>query len=242
MLGKIADIFFPRVCPVCGKVPGGREMICDECRADVKIIREPKCIKCGRALNSGENIYCRDCKNRRHFFDKGVSLFEYSGEIQKSVYRFKYDNSREYADYYGMKSAQVYEKTFKRWGIDIIIPVPMYKKKELKRGYNQAEVFAGKVAYYTDIPVDTKCLIRRKSTLPQKGLNDEMRRLNLSGAFAVDTTRAAKYERVLIVDDIYTTGSTIDACAKLLKSAGIKKVYFLCIATKKAAEVTPDFE
>lgn len=234
MIEKIADIFFPRVCLVCGKVLKEGKRICDECSTNIKIITEPKCIKCGRALCSDENIYCEDCVDKKHFFEQGISLFEYSGEFQKVMYRFKYDNAREYADYYGMKTAEIYGNTFTEWGIDVIIPVPMYIKKKVARGYNQAEVFAKKVAQYTKIPLDTKSLIRRKSTLPQKELADEMRRLNLSNAFALDTSQIAEYKKVLLVDDIYTTGSTIDACAKLLRRAGVEKVYFLCISTKRA--------
>lgn len=233
VLEKIADILFPKVCPICGKVPKGKEDVCADCSQDIKVIDEAICVKCGKPLITNEYIYCMECTKKKHFFEKGISLFEYSEKIQKSLYRFKYNNAREYADFYAKKAAEIYGKTFRTWGIDVIIPIPMYKNKEVRRGYNQAEVFARAAAKYTKIPLDAKCLIRQKSTLPQKELSDEMRRINLDRAFAVDVFRASRYKTVLLTDDIYTTGSTIDACAKLLLKTGVQKVYFLCISTKK---------
>lgn len=233
MLEKLTEAFFPKVCPVCGRIPDGNKMICAECSKEISIIEEPKCIKCGKPLIKDESLCCGDCNRKTHLFEKGVSLFTYEGAFRDSIYRFKYDNAREYADFYGRMAKKLYGAVFKKWNIQTIIPVPLYHQKEIKRGYNQAQVFAKYVSKYTGIPIDEKCIIRKKMTVPQKELSDEMRRENLSGAFAVDVTRASKYKRVLLVDDIYTTGSTIDACAKVLLAAGVEKVYFLCISAGK---------
>lgn len=225
---------FPTVCPICGKLINPGQKICDKCRKEIIIINEPKCIKCGKPLRDDGTLYCSDCRKVKHFFEKGVAVFEYSGVFRESIYRFKYDNAREYADFYGSVAAKIYGKTFKDWNIQAIIPVPMYYKKENKRGYNQACVFAKAVSAYTGIVLEEKILIRRKDTIPQKELSDELRIENLSKAFAVNLDKVAGYKSILLVDDIYTTGSTIDACAKILITAGVEKVYFLCISTKRS--------
>jgi ComF family protein len=233
MLERLTNIFFPAVCPICERVQSKGERICENCKEEIVIIREPKCIKCGKPLRIEEKLYCADCDGKKHFFEKGVAVFEYSGVFRESLYRFKYDNARDYADFYGYTAAQVYGETLKAWKVQAILPVPMYHKKEIKRGYNQAQVFAKAVSRYTKIPMDEKCFVRRKATVPQKELSDEMRKENLQGAFAVNTDRLSAYKRVLLVDDIYTTGSTIDACARLLLMSGVEKVYFLCISSGK---------
>lgn len=233
MLEKLINAFFPAVCPICGKIPAGENKVCKECRKNIVVIGEPKCIKCGKPLVTREKLYCKDCSRKKHIFEKGVAVFEYSGVFRESIYRFKYGNAREYADFYGSTAARIYKRTFEEWNIGVIIPVPMYHKKEIRRGYNQAQVFAESVSHHTRIVLDEKCLIRKKATMPQKELSHEMRKENLSKAFAADSERVKRYRNVLLVDDIYTTGSTIDACGKVLLAAGAEKVYFLCVSTGK---------
>ena len=127
-------------------------------------------------------------------------------------------------------SSNIVKNKLKEWNVQAIIPVPMYKDKEIKRGYNQAEVFGRALSKETGIALDDKCIIRKKSTVPQKKLSNEMRKINLQKAFGVDRKICSEYKTVLLVDDIYTTGSTFDACAKVLKVAGVEKVYCLSVA------------
>lgn len=228
---KIINIFFPRTCPVCGKiVKVSGELICKECKREVRYISEPKCQKCGKRLKENVSL-CKDCKEHKHEYDRGVCVFEYAGPIKESMYRFKYKNAREYGEFYGLETAKRYKRLFDKWNIDCIMAVPMYKKKEVARGYNQAYVFAKAVSKYTGIPIIDKCLVRTKNTIPQKEMIGIQRKKNLENAFAIYKGKIKDYKRVLIVDDIYTTGSTIDACAGLLKAAGVEEVCFLCIST-----------
>jgi len=113
-------------------------------------------------------------------------------------------------------------------GIEVIVPVPMFAAKKRSRGYNQAEVFARALGRECAVPVEEKLVVRTKNTMPQKSLNDKQRKDNLKGAFQV-RTNIVKYSKILLVDDIYTTGATIDAIAELLKKSGAKEVYFLSI-------------
>lgn len=236
MLEKITNIFFPSVCPICGKIPVKGQKICEECRKNIVIISEPKCVKCGKPLVDEHKLYCSGCGRRQHFFDKGVAVFEYSGFFRESMYRFKYDNSREYADFYAGVTARIYGKQFQEWEIDAVVPVPIHKERELKRGYNQARVFAEALVKHTGLHMESRLLIRKKKTVPQKELTEEMRYRNLKDAFAVNKEKMRGIENILLVDDIYTTGSTVDACSSILKKAGAKRVYVLCISAGKDVE------
>ncbi|MFQ9212314.1 ComF family protein [Eubacterium ventriosum] len=230
MLGRVIEWMYPTVCPVCQKVLGKGKIICDTCKDELHIINEPRCAKCGKPLTDSGKTYCNDCKKMKHYYDRARSVFEYTGEMKLVLYRFKYGNSRDYGKVFAKVAKDVLENKLKEWNVQAIIPVPMYKDKEIKRGYNQAEVFGRALSKETGIALDDKCIIRKKSTVPQKKLSNEMRKINLQKAFGVDRKICSEYKTVLLVDDIYTTGSTFDACAKVLKVAGVEKVYCLSVA------------
>lgn len=229
----IEKALFPNVCPICNKVISSDEKICSHCIKKIKVIKEPKCKKCGSRLEDSTKLFCNDCNEICHEFEKGISIFEYNNEFKKSIYRFKYDNKRCYSDFYGSIGYRKYKETLEQWKIDKIIPVPMYYKKQIMRGYNQAEEFGNALSRYSGIKADSDILLRVKNTKPQKGLNKEQRKVNLAEAFAVNKEKIKNAENILLVDDVYTTGSTMDTLAKLLKKAGAGKVYFMCIATGK---------
>lgn len=229
-MGKLINIFYPLTCPICGKVLSGKRKVCSQCERNVKIIREPKCQKCGKPLQYQTKIYCGDCNEKTRFFDRGVAVFEHKGEIRESIYRFKYYNARVYAQYYAETAVKIYGKLLKEWKIDAIVPVPIHKNRELKRGFNQALVFAEALSDYANMTLEKKLVIRTKNTLPQKELTETMRYLNLRDAFAVDKDRMKGIRNILLVDDIFTTGSTVDACSSILKKAGAERVYVLCIS------------
>ena len=125
--------------------------------------------------------------------------------------------------------ALCYEAQVRRWKIDEIIPVPLHKSRKRKRGYNQAGIVAEELGKLLHIPVNHRAVLRIRNTRPQKELNDTQRIHNLKGAFAVPENQKIK-PNILIVDDIYTTGNTIERVAEKLKAAGAEKVYFLTIS------------
>jgi ComF family protein len=231
LLKKISDIFFPNVCPICEKIIAGEDIVCADCKKSVPIIKEPKCQKCGKQLINDESLYCEDCTENRHCFDRGVCIFEYKNELKQSLYKFKYKNKRCFGEFYGSIGICVYGGLLKQWNIELIVPVPMYNKKRKKRGYNQATVFGEFLSSKTGIALDDRSLVRIRNTKAQKGLNKDERYNNLKNAFALDKSRLKNVSNVLLVDDIYTTGSTVNECASLLKAAGVKRVYFMCIAS-----------
>lgn len=145
------------------------------------------------------------------------------------MYRFKYSNKREYALFYAAEAAKLYGDWVKRNKIEVIVPIPMYPGKKRRRGYNQAEVFAKALGKELGIKVDRGLVKRVRDTTPQKELNDKERRCNLKNAFQF-VPNIVKYKEILLVDDIYTTGSTMDAVAEVLLLAGVKNIYFICIS------------
>lgn len=143
----------------------------------------------------------------------------------------KYKNKREYLDFYAAAMDRRFRKLVKSWQADVLIPIPVHPSRKRSRGYNQAEELAVRLSKYWDIPVDCDLLVRSKKTAPQRKLNPEERLKNLQEAFALSETYGASQlpECVILIDDIYTTGSTIEACARRLKAAGVKKIHFLSI-------------
>ncbi|MFC2470533.1 MAG: ComF family protein [Lachnoanaerobaculum gingivalis] len=146
------------------------------------------------------------------------------------VLKIKYDNKREYIEGFAKLMAIRYEKFIKVSNIDCIIPVPLHSSRKRMRGFNQSDILAKYLSKYLDLPVFFDCLCRVKKTKDQKGLNRTERLHNLDNAFTVKKMRKS-LKNVLVVDDVYTTGTTIEKCAKVLKDSGINKIYFLTICT-----------
>lgn len=142
------------------------------------------------------------------------ALFRYEGKMKLCMYRFKYANRREYARYFAKVARIRYGDWIEAEDFDQIIPVPMYKKKQRKRGYNQAEVFAKALSKEFKIPLETHAIYRVKNTKPLKGLDENGRKNNLKNAFQIDQNKV-KLKKTLLVDDIYTTGSTKEAICAL---------------------------
>lgn len=226
---SVVTAFYPSVCVSCGQVVKGIGL-CEDCKQTFKMVKEPTCSVCGKYLK-GDGLMCEDCKDIDHIFKRNVSLFEYKGAIKEAIYKFKYANKRSSAEFFAFVAEGNYGKLLEEWNIDAIVPVPMWSKKAVSRGYNQAEEFGFCLSKYTGIKIDKTLLIRNKNTVPMKGLSNQKRYENLKSAFSVDVKEAKRYRNVLVVDDIFTTGTTIDACARVLKRAGVEKVYSMCIAT-----------
>lgn len=229
VLNEITDFVYPRRCPVCDGIVKPGLLICRECRGKIKTVSEPVCKQCGKPLQNERQEYCGDCRRKKHIFCQGKAVFVYEGRIKQSMYRFKYGGKREYALYYAKEAARLYERWIIRHGIEAIVPVPMYFLKKRRRGYNQAEVFAKALGRETGLPVEARMVKRVRSTVPQKELSDAERRCNLKNAFQSDRN-IVNYKQILLVDDIYTTGSTMDAVGEVLLSAGAEHVYYICIS------------
>lgn len=224
----LVQIVYPRRCPVCDGVTGWRgEKICPECKGRLRLLTEPWCMRCGRKLSEDEE-YCPECRRRKHFYLRGRALYEYEGAAE-AIYRFKYGGRREYADYFGEQVCLHLGDFIRNVNPDALVPIPLHRKRRNVRGYNQAELLARAIGSRMNIPVCPEMLVRMKNTVPQKKLNPEERQNNLKKAFIMGRNDV-KLKTIIVIDDIYTTGTTIDEAAKTLKEAGAAKICFIALA------------
>ena len=247
---RLLSAVYPRRCPVCDGILTEQEpYLCRKCAVAVSFIRGPVCMKCGAPLREQwtggekssavtgsrdlENFpleteeLCPRCKNGTHLFVQGFAPFLYRGEIRSSLVRMKYGHRAEYAHFYG-KAMAVYGKPWlDRWEPSLVVPVPVHPGRERKRGYNQAAELARELGKNIDVPVLENAVVRTKQTKPQKELTKEMRRRNLHGAFQVKAGRPLPL-RILVVDDIFTTGATVDEMTRTLLRSGAREVYVAC--------------
>jgi ComF family protein len=223
------DLLFPRRCPVCDGIvmPKGR-LICPECVKKLSFVKNPVCKKCGKEVISTDIEYCLDCVRHKRTFEHGRALINYDENAGSSMAKIKYKNKREYLDFYGEAICARYGKLIRRMESDVLVPVPVHPSRRKERGFNQAELLARRIGEHLGIAVCSTMLVRNKKTMPQKGLDPAGRLKNLEEAFSAGEM-IKEVESVILVDDIYTTGSTIEACTRALKKAGIKRVYFLAI-------------
>lgn len=234
-MNYILEILFPRKCPVCGRIiePKGA-LICPPCRRRVSLVSGPTCFRCGKELLSEDAEYCDDCARHPHRFTSGVVLMNYDSVARKILSDLKYHNKRDNADYLAAEAAVQLGEEIEQMQADMLIPVPVHPRRKRVRGFNQAELLARRLGARLEIPVRTDLLKRVKNTLPQKELGSAARLNNLLKAFAVRKTDELAGKTVILVDDIYTTGSTAEACTRVLLEGGAKKVYLVNMAAGKA--------
>lgn len=229
----ILDLIYPRCCPLCGQVrPYGKSMVCKSCVQQLKRVQPDRCLKCGKHLDEKDVAYCGDCEKMPKSFVRGYPAFEYTDSIKKALYDFKYKNQRSNAAFFAAGIGNCVGKELNALQVDGIIPVPVHQKKRRKRGYNQAELLAVELGKRLNVPVFSKALVRVIDTNPQKELNDKQRLKNLKNAFKIGEN-AIKLDKVLLVDDIYTSGATIESCTQVLHEAGVKEVYYTSVAIGK---------
>lgn len=231
---NLLNLFFPRRCPVCDEpVKPWNALICKECAQLPVYTKPPFCMKCGKHLDRAEKEYCADCSARAHLFDRGLALFEYKS-ISASIARFKYAGRQEYAVYYAACMVGRLGGFIKDSGAQALVPVPLHKSRQRHRGYNQAEALSRELSALTGIPVLADWIIRVEKTAPMKDLSARERQNNLKRAFKI-RRNDVKLSTVIIIDDIYTTGSTIDAMSRELKKAGVERIYFMTLAIGRGA-------
>ena len=227
ILNKITDLFFPRRCTICDRVIPDDSGICKVCKKKTRLLRDPVCLRCGKKLKE-ERVYCYDCTRREHWFERNFAIFEYP-VIRESLYRFKYRGRAEYAAFYAKAAYALHVDRFKELQADALIPVPLHKTRFRKRGYNQAAELAKELSKLTGIPVCEDYIKRVKATKALKILDVRERQNNLKKAFLI-MQNDVKLNTIIVVDDIYTTGATLDAVAKVCKEADVVSVYSLTVA------------
>lgn len=235
ILKKIAlqmmKLLYPDRCPLCQCISDG---ICENCRKKMPKVTAPYCFRCGKPVEDPQDEYCADCIQYRHVFEKGRGFLLYQGSVRDSIHRIKYQNKREYLEHYAKEMSRELGRDIFSWNLDVIIPVPMDSKKMRRRGYDQAAILAKCLGKELDIGWKKGVLTKIRRTRDQKELTHQQRRSNLKNAFAVseqflDEQGLLPWKTVLLVDDVYTTGSTIDEAARILKQHGVHSVFFVTI-------------
>lgn len=225
-------MLYPKKCPLCHQVlKEKQQMVCPYCSEKIRPISGPRCMKCGRPVKMEEEC-CEDCKKGVHHFTEGRSIFLYGAVWRQSLVRFKYYGCREYGDFYAKAMYVFGKKYLDRWKPELLVPVPLYSRKKRMRGFNQAAYLAEQLSRFTGIPWEEQLVQKIRSTKSQKKLNAIQRRQNLKDAYLVK--RKLPGISVLVVDDVYTTGSTMDAMAMCLLEAGAREVYFLTVCAGMA--------
>jgi len=226
------DWIYPPVCGGCGK-PGLRW--CHECQQQITVLEEDAvCQSCGRPLPKTGT--CQECRSMPPLYCALRSWGMYAGPLRNAIHRLKYKNDLGLGEALGYHLIQVYEKT--QWHTDLIVPVPLSPQRLRERGYNQASLLARPVALYLKIPFSTQALKRVRHTNTQVGLKAFDRVQNVRNAFKASSTFVAN-KIVLVVDDVATTGSTLQECARALLEAGAKSVYGLTLARATFADENP---
>lgn len=228
----ITDLIFPRRCAICDEViPYGGGYVCSG-HTNLPYVKPPFCMRCGKEIDSEEKEFCLDCEKHVRNFDRGFPVFNYLEPVKTSVLAIKYHEKIEYGDFYGREMAAKVRPYINRYGIDAVTCVPLHRKKLRHRGYNQALVLAKVVAKELGLPLCSDMLVRNRYTTPQKTLDNVERANNIKQSMAIGKVYP-QYKNVLIVDDIYTTGITIDVCASLLKKAGACHIYYSSVCVGK---------
>lgn len=230
---------YPERCPVCLQIvtPKGA-MLHQECKQKIDLITEPVCFKCGMPLSSEEKEYCEVCARQSdRGWDLGRSLFPYHGVMGNALRLVKKDGRTEFVRFFAKQLAKNRKGFIGQVAPECIVPVPLHPSKQRKRGFNQAELLAEALGEEINIPV--RLLLRKhKKTKEQKSLSKALRMKNVADAFVVDEDAIGEYvpKSVLLLDDVSTTGSTLTACAKVLKARGVARVAFLTVCVAEQME------
>ena len=219
---RLLRLIFPPKCIFCGQIlENNCELeICDNCNKEIKYSSK-NIFKASQNIVCHENSVCRGV----------VSIFSYSGIVKKEITRYKFNNKPQYFRTFGKLLGNILLEKKEYIDCDIVIPVPMYKKRKTERGYNQSELIAKKVSQILRIDYKNNILIKAKDTKPQSSLGKEEKATNNIDAFTIIHKNKNYGKKILLIDDIITTGATIENCAMELIKAGAKEVIAAVLAT-----------
>ncbi len=225
-------LLFPHYkCFVCGRESFDEKYnLCERCKNDFPFIEGHVCNKCGMPILEG-NMLCDNCKNTKFLFDAARAAFVYNEITDHLLYKLKYGGKKYIAEFFGDLIFDV----CKNWNIDVdmVVPVPLHEKREKKRGYNQSELIAERFCELTGLPLCTDIIFRTKETPNQTKLTKEERMHNLSGAFSFNSSVSIAGKSILIIDDVFTTGSTSNEICKVLRRHKPKSIYVLTAGKTK---------
>lgn len=231
-LGRaLKDLFFPANCLHCQAVAGGNIPFCASCAAAIKPLTGPACARCGRPWPVREEVpWCFFCSHMPPAFDQALAVAVHDGTLAQVLSQFKYQrrwgHGPALARFLGYKAPVLADMDN-----PLVMPVPLHRYRLIMRGFNQSLVLARGYAEINAFELLPAALIRLRYTRPQVGLPPKDRQKNVSGAFALNprAVDGVKERNVLLIDDVFTTGATVNECASVLKKAGAAKVLVLTL-------------
>lgn len=223
LVGLAVDSFFPRRCLGCGKVGG---FLCPECLGNLPRLLPPICPNCGRPQASG--IVCPDCRQRQIEIDGIRSPFRFDEVIRKAIHELKYRNLKAISPCLAELLADYFRSN--PLPGEALVCVPLHQRRLRERGYNQSNLLARELGSRIDLPVIEDCLVRVKQAQPQVRASDvEERRRNVADAFVCHNEKVSG-KRIILIDDVCTSGATLESCAAALKNKGATSVWGLTLA------------
>lgn len=233
-LSILWDWIFPPRCAICTHIipVGVDDFLCPGCRKDIPYHKPPFCRKCGIPVGRANSV-CDRCFRETFAFGQGLAAFPYEA-VRDAIRCFKFDGYESYGKGLGMLMAE-FGKQYYTQSYDLLIPVPISKKKKRQRGFNQTEILSVEIMKVMGIPMNEKLLLRQRDTTPQNQLDVKERKRNIEGAFALSQEGTVEGKRILLIDDIFTTGNTVNECARtlLMNGAAEVDVFALSAANKK---------
>ena len=230
MFGFILDFFFPPQCIICLKFVSSFGTLCSKCWSNINFLSDRYCYSCGVAFYSTiQKDLCPKCFVYPPPFQSAKSVFAYNDYSKRAIERFKFLGCTYSAPIYAKWMVKYCSSIFK--AVDLIVPVPLHISRLRMRKYNQSVLIAKNLSDITKIPINLNSLFRVKKTDSQVGLTKKQRIANVAGAF-ICRNDAFLDKRIVIVDDVMTTGSTINACAKEIRKNGSKSIKVVTLARK----------
>jgi ComF family protein len=221
------DLIFPPRCAGCWQ---RGELLCQSCLQTMQPLTTPICQHCGISLST-PGVHCMQCQYQRLHIDGLRSVHLYQDALRQAIHALKYAGQRRLAQPLGMLMAQAFQHY--RMHVDSIVPLPLHAQRQQKRGYNQATLLARSCAAHLKVPCLENIIIRQRDTRPQVGLKARERQANVKEAFALATniqTQGLATSTILLIDDVCTTGATLEACAAPLYASGVRAVWGLVLA------------
>lgn len=228
------DFFFPPKCPLCGEnqesLPDERP--CPACLSQIKFFSSPRCPRCGISFHSASESdhLCSECLTEQRYFTKARAICQYDGLIVEAISRFKYGGVTRLARPLASLMAEYRDPEFLLPDFDLILPVPLHPGRLRQRGFNQSLLLARYFGRKHSIPLEFTALRRARPTQPQTRLSGSERQTNVRGAFEVRKPEVVAEKRILLIDDVFTTGATVRECAKVLLASRAKRVDVLTLA------------
>ena len=223
----VIGLIFPVYCLICKRqLPHQTNTyLCDACKKNLILISGKACNKCGKPFING---ICRICREEQFYFSKARASGIYDGSIKECIRFFKYNKKTYLLN--TLFEMLLFPNNLDFLNYDLIIPVPLHWIKEYSRGFNQAELIGRKISDKFNIPLSKTSLKRIRATPSQTGLSLKERTNNVKGAFSVRNSQELTRKRILLVDDVMTTGATVNECSRVLLQAGAREVFVYTLA------------